>query len=262
VTTGYLKVGMEHVSSAALSCKHLCISADELTKGYEFPPELDIGGVLLYSGSNALVTGAMGPDDSFDEVRRRDLASFDGWEEMLHQYRDVLDRYPERAAAIEVDLGDFSSRARSREALSRRGVTPIWRPFDDTEQQFDELASEHGAVAVAPMVGLHRAMRAAILGWVQRKSREVKVRVHLMGAHPSDLLVAFPPDSYDTTSWMSSVKWDGHTPRVCMKRFSRLDRSFHYAVGDGRQWSTGVAMGAFGASLQARFLGGVKERFK
>jgi hypothetical protein len=68
---------------------------------------------------------------------------------------------------------------------------------------------------------------------------------------PSELTVAFPLNSCDSSTWVANVRWGTHSSSTANKRMT-LDPGFIYEMGNYESWSKAIKLCGYDAHMTGR----------
>lgn len=197
---------------------------------------------------------------SMDDALALPPEAIDGFDELFTKYVEVCTRWSDRCwGYTELDQGGRENKVRTRARLEEMGLAPIpiYHPLNDGWDYFDELAEQYDRICFGNIVQADKATRTRLIAtaW-ERRRKYPNLWVHLLGLTPSEVLNAFPPDSCDSSTWLSPVRWGGMTGRSMLKSVGRLDDEYAYPVGGGAAGERGhdkaTLMAAQSLSLEVR----------
>ena len=96
---------------------------------------------------------------------------------------------------IELDQGGAVHKRRTRTALEQAGLAPIpvYHPFNDGWDYFDELCARYDRICVGNVVQAPRAIRCRIFATVWERQRAYPdVWIHYLGVTPTPTQIAYP----------------------------------------------------------------------
>lgn len=177
----------------------------------------------------------------------------DGFADLFEKYVSVVrDFAPSLWGYIELDQGGRENKIRTRARLEAMGLNPIpvYHPLADGWEYFDYLAQRYDRICLGNIVQANRATRLRLLATIhQRKRAYPHLWVHALGLTPNELSYTLAPESADSSSWLSSVRWSGYNERTCGAPLGGLPREFQYELGNSESHRKGTNMGAYGAVL-------------
>ena len=136
--------------------------------------------------------------------------NIDGFAQLYENYVAVAAELQNDVfAVIEIDIGGKARKRLTRASLEEKGlrVAPVFHPLHDGWEYLDELAKGYGTVFVGNLVDADTPMRQGVIARLALWRRDhPSIWLHLLGVTPSPLLVAFPPDSCDSSTWLSSLR--------------------------------------------------------
>jgi hypothetical protein len=147
----------------------------------------------------------------------------DGFETLFNRYVFLAKKYGDRFwGYIELDQGGAVNKRKTRAKLHDLGLDPIpvYHPLNDGWDYFDELAEGYQRICLGNIVQASPETRLRLLHTLwERRRKYPDLWVHVLGLTPDDTCVTFMPDSCDSSSWMSGLRW----PTVCLGS-TMLDR--------------------------------------
>jgi hypothetical protein len=258
----FLATGLETLFSVASNAENMLVAVNELPDVDEAVEKLRTlhsagKAVLLDSGVfNLMATTARSLGVSFQQVRELALDKVPGGPELFTRYCEVVRRCePFLWGYIELDWGPTASKRSIRRELERRGLRPmpVVHPGSDSWSYFDEVCRDYDRFCCGNIVNTNREIRRHILATVcQRRARFPGRWIHGLGLTISELCVAFPFDSFDSSSWLSTVRWSGYIERACLRTLGHLPKDFQYTLGNRMEWCLGHNMGAYGSAVNER----------
>jgi hypothetical protein len=221
--------------------------------------------VILDSGVYSLVSAhARKHGIELREGFGKQPEEIDGWDALLTKYVTMAKRYGHRSwGYMELDLGGRDTKRRTREMLEAQGLAPIpvWHPFSDGWDYFDELATNYDRICVGQLVDTRANERKMILHMLWERHRDYPdLFVHLLGVSPSGSMIAYPFDSLDSSSWLKNLRWFyGRPLRVLGKPVGDWPRDFQYRAGS--LYEQGEEVGDEGSHRKAEELAAAAEFF-
>lgn len=136
------------------------------------------------------------------EAFAADPFDLDGFGEMWDAYTGMVKMHADRLwGYVEIDLGNTDVKRRNRSRMESDGLRPIpvYHPFTDPWDYFDELASSYDRVAVGNLVLSRPDVRKRIHAtlWERRRRHRRNLWVHLLGVTPNHHVLAYPVNSTD-----------------------------------------------------------------
>lgn len=151
----------------------------------------------------------------------------DNFDWLFDNYVRVTKKYGRRAwGYVEIDQGGRDAKIKTRAKLESLGLAPIpvYHPFGDGWDYFDELAQTYDRICVGNLVQADPATRIRIMATIwQRRRPYPNLWVHMLGLTPNEKALAYPAPSCDSTTWLSGPRWGQH----------------HAIVANRRCWTTG-----------------------
>lgn len=135
----------------------------------------------------------------------------DGFDNLWLRYIRALEQYGEQSwGYIEMDIGGKETKCRLRAKLESMGFNPIpvYHPLNDGWDYFDYLAENYDRICVGNISQANQPTKLRIISTVwQRKQKYPHLWIHLLGYTPNEWAHAYPCESSDSSSWLSSVKY-------------------------------------------------------
>lgn len=135
----------------------------------------------------------------------------DGFDELLDRYCRVIGELGDQLwGYVELDLGGAEVKRRTRAMLHDRGLRPIpvYHPFLDGWDYFDELASSHDRICFGNIVKATKPERLRLQATMaERHRRYPDLWVHLLGISPSPTMLTWPTNSCDSSAWLAGMIW-------------------------------------------------------
>lgn len=213
-------------------------------------PILDTGyPVLLDSGIFALTNEHKRAHGvTMDEALALAPEEIDGFEGLYARYVDLYHRYHDRLwGVIELDQGGAVNKRRTRARLEAEGITPIpvYHPFNDGWDYFDELACEYDRICLGNIVQASAQARLRLLHTMWERHRAYPdLWVHVLGLTVSEQCLSMPVESCDSSAWISPLRFPAvKTETALLHRTADLGYRFAYKLGcedPGRTWDDGV----------------------
>lgn len=146
-----------------------------------------------------------------DEALSLAPEDLDGFDALFNRYVALAQRWGDRAwGMVEIDQGGRENKIRTRARLEALGlrVMPVYHPFNDGWDYFDELASRYDRICFGNVVqaDLPTRKRLVATAW-ERRRRYPHLWIHLLGMTPSATTVSFPMSSCDSSTWVGPARW-------------------------------------------------------
>ncbi len=136
---------------------------------------------------------------------------------------------------IEIDLGDYKSKAKTREAIEKAGLHPIpvFHPFSDPFSYYQELAEKYDRVGIGNLAYGKDKERKIIFSRVlmHRKETGRPLWIHALGVTPNNTLYCLPMESCDSSAWISSRKFGSFNTFAGGSGFGDLGKDYIYKIG-------------------------------
>jgi hypothetical protein len=161
----------------------------------------------------------------------------DGFDALFDRYVEVARRYGNDVwGYIELDQGGVNRKRETRRELESMGLAPIpvYHPLNDGRDYLEELMCEYDRICFGNIVQANRAVRQRLLHvmW-EARCRHPDVWIHILGLTPSEVSLAFPSNSADSSSWLTGVRWHrAERERAMLKGISGYPRNQAYLLGD------------------------------
>lgn len=210
--------------------------------------------VLLDSGIfNLAMTHARAHGVTHDAALNLAPSEVDGFGNLIERYLSLVTELADHLwGYIELDQGGRANKIKTRAELEGVGLRPIpvYHPFGDGWDYFDELASNYDRICLGNIVMASPAVRLRLLATVmERKKKYPHLWIHGLGLSTSQFHNAYPIDSCDSSSWLESVRWmQGYKERSAGAVISNCSRGFRYTLGDLEEHNKALRMAAYGAS--------------
>ena len=232
----------------------------DLVRGF-----IDAGSkVVLDSGVFALASHhAAANGITMDEALGLAPDEIDGFDELFADYVAIIGELGARAwGYIEIDQGGRENKIKTRARLEAIGLRPIpvYHPFNDGWDYFDYLAEHYDRICFGNVVQADQKTRRRLIAtaW-ERRRKYPHLWIHALGMTPSDTTTAWPVNSCDSSTWISSVRWGQHPAWAANKSFGRLDAGFNYDPGsapeDERGHHKAWRMCGYDAHMVSRCMG-------
>jgi hypothetical protein len=206
--------------------------------------------VLLDSGIFNLTMGhARAHGLTMDEVLKLHPSELDGWNALLDRYLGLVVRFADRLwGFIELDLGGATVKRETRAMIERetgRVPMPVYHPFLDGWDYFDELAQGYDRLCSANLVKAAAPIRLRLIHTAYERARAYPyLWQHLLGVFPNENLLGLPMrGSFDSSSWVTSLRW-----MPSWRAWSNLKMTAHFPPDLWTSKGTDVT-GQYGASM-------------
>lgn len=206
-------------------------SARDLSTVIKF---MDAGrSVLIDSGVYELSTRhAEAHGLSMNEALALAPARVDGFNDLYSRYCTLMQQLGDRAwGYIEIDQGGMDNKIKTRARLEAAGLRPIpvYHPINDGWDYFDFLAKRYDRICFGNVVMADIGARKRLIAtaW-ERRRKYPHLWIHALGMTPSETTTAFPINSCDSSTWISSVRWGQHRAMIANGTPSELGLPFVY----------------------------------
>lgn len=181
---------------------------------------------------NLASTFARNKGISHDEGLKTPLSQIDGFPALFDKYVALAKELePDLWGYIELDIGGTEQKRVTRAKLEGLGLRPIpvYHALNDPLDYFDELAGTYDRICVGSLVAATSDERRTILQSVwQRRQKYPGLRwVHLLGVSPSPTIYAYPPESLDSSSWNSAVRYGSFNVQCMGDTIGQLPEGYH-----------------------------------
>ena len=160
--------------------------------------------------------------------------SIDGFNDLFERYVRLMREVGEQVwGYVEIDQGGRDNKIRTRRRLEAMGLRPIpvYHPFNDGWDYFDELADNYDRICFGNVVQADIPTRLRLLATAFERRNKHKPRpwIHMLGMTPNAWLNAYPINSCDSSTWLRLVRWSGaHRAHVALQPFTPLSRHYTY----------------------------------
>lgn len=204
--------------------------------------------IFIDSGVFNLATSHAAKHDlTMDQALSMAPAEVDGFKELFEKYVSLMRELGDKSwGYIEIDQGGRDNKIKTRAKLEGLGLRPIpvYHPFNDGWDYFDELASKYDRICFGNVVQADPATRKRLIATAWDRSRKYPgLWIHALGLTPSDLTAAYPIGSCDSSKWISSIRWGTHHAIVATKRTWALGKGFCYDMTDASHDTRGSKQG-------------------
>lgn len=194
------------------------------------------GKVFLDSGIfNLTNQHAIAHGITMDEALGLAPTDIDGFARLREAYVSTVKKYEDRLwGYVELDQGGAERKRETRAGLEAEGVCPmpVYHPFNDGWDYFDELCEQYDRICVGNVVQANTPTRKRLLSTIwERHRRHPDVWIHLLGMTPSEMVATLPFESCDSSTFVSSLRWGAETTPFATsacKRMTRSDETFSY----------------------------------
>jgi hypothetical protein len=189
---------------------------------------------------------------SMDQALSMAPADIDGFNELFEKYIEVIRAYGNAVwGYIEIDQGGRENKIKTRKKLEQMGLRPIpvYHPFNDGWDYFDYLAKRYDRICFGNVVMADRPTRKRLVAtaW-ERRRKYPNLWVHLLGMTPSEITMAFPVNSMDSSTWLGSVRWNQHRAYIGTSAIE-LDIGFTYELTPEAGPNKGVKLSGYNAAM-------------
>lgn len=136
---------------------------------------------------------------------------------------------------IEIDMGGAAGKTQTRNRLESMGLRPIpvYHPFNDPPEYFDELARCYDRICIGNLVKSSSATRKRLMATLWERARAYPhLWIHLLGLTPNPWFNAYPFASSDSSGWLMGLRWtDSDRERAALQNCGVMGRAFAYQRG-------------------------------
>lgn len=157
----------------------------------------------------------------------------EGFKELAELYEQVIAMMgPYCWGYVEMDQGGRDNKLRTREKMEKRGLKaiPVYHPYNDGWDYFDYLCKRYDRICIGNLVNAERGERLRILATLwERHCKYPNVWLHGLGLSPSDILLAYPMESCDSSTFSVAMRFPGAPYEyACQVSAGRLQTGFQY----------------------------------
>lgn len=173
---------------------------------------------------------------TMDEALCADPETIDGFSSLFTSYVALVKKYEDRLwGYIEIDQGGKENKKKTRKKLESLGLRPIpvYHPFNDGWDYFDELAGQYDRICFGNIVKATSKDRKHLIAtaW-ERKRNYPDLWIHFLGLTPNQWLNAFPMSSGDSSSWLSSLRWSHFSCYCDGQSLGEMGEAYQYILGE------------------------------
>jgi len=168
--------------------------------------------VFIDSGVyNLTMTHAREHGISMDQALSLAPEEVDGFDALFDHYVRLMLKWGDRVwGYVEIDAGGRANKIRTRGRLEALGLKPmpVFHPLNDGIDYLWELAEQYDRICFGNVVQAAPADRKRLVAtaWTVRE-KYPRLWIHLLGLTPSPLLLAFPCNSCDSSTWVGPARW-------------------------------------------------------
>lgn len=195
---------------------------------------------------------------SMDEALSLHPDQVDDFDWLFNRYVRLHERFGDRLwGIIELDQGGAVRKRETRKRLHDLGIDPIpvYHPFVDGWDYFDELAESYDRMCFGNVVQAKAHVRTRLLHTAyERKRAYPHLWLHLLGYSMNEWLHACPVESCDSSSWLCIIRWAASAKdRAMLKSYGGFPTSLRYRYEQGRDGPGGHRQSALMSSAMWRF---------
>lgn len=229
------------LAEGAKSHHHVLVAVNEINSEFD---TATIGRFMAEGKSVFIDSGvfwltnehARAHDMTMDDVLGLAPTDLDGFDDLFARYVDLIKSIGDRVwGYIEIDQGGRENKIRTRARLEGMGLRPIpvYHPFNDGWDYFDELAANYDRICFGNVVQADGPTRKKLIAtaW-ERRRRYPHLWIHILGLTPSEIYTAMPNSSCDSSAWLSQVRWaDAMRAKIWNKGVWSLGGAMTYRKG-------------------------------
>lgn len=261
----FMASDMGHMIYASKVHSHLLIAINELNTPREFDQmeRLIKAGKTIFLDSgiyDLAMRHAEAHGLTHDQALNTAPEDMDNFEALYTKYLSIVGKYGDQLwGYIELDMGGRENKIKTRAKLEAQGLRPIpvYHPFGDGWEYFDELCSKYDRICCGNLVRANAQTRKRLMATIwERKRKYPHVWIHLLGVTPNQWSNAYPINSADSSSWLSALKWSGYHERTALQNFSEMNLNYRYELGSDSSSVQGsnkaTQMSAYGCYMNER----------
>lgn len=221
--------------------EHMLVAVNELNG----EPQMQLVRKFLGAGVKLLIDSgvfwlstqhASAHDISMDQALGLAPNEIDGFDDLFERYVRLIREIGDRSwGYIEIDQGGRENKIKTRGRLEKMGLRPIpvYHPLNDGADYFDYLAERYDRICFGNIVQANAETRKRLVAtaW-ERRRKYPHLWIHALGLTANELLAAWPLNSCDSSTWLSSVRWGVQQAVVANKRCWPLGSGFNYLPGE------------------------------
>lgn len=191
-------------------------------------------GVFWLTNQHKRATGV-----SMDAALSLPPEEINGFQDLFDRYVYLTSTYGDRLwGYIELDQGGRDNKIRTRKKLHDLGLRPIpvYHPFNDGWDYFDEIAETSDRMCFGNVVQASQMARVRLLHTMWERRRQYPhLWIHVLGLSANEWCLPTPPDSCDSSTWLNALRYpDVKTEVAALRRIGCLGNTFRYAkTGEG-----------------------------
>lgn len=180
----------------------------------------------------------------------------DGFHNLFKKYVHIVTKFKDTCwGYIEIDAGGKDQKIKTRNKLESLGLTPIpvYHPLNDGWDYFDYLAERYNRICLGNVVQAEKQVRKRLFATLwQRRKKYPNLWVHLLGVTPSQMLIAYPTDSCDSSSWLHGLRWPQQNEYSLCKSIGSILLNYRYNQKSKPSSPTGNQKATLQAGLLAK----------
>jgi hypothetical protein len=195
-----------------------------------------------------------------DEALAAPPEQLDGFDALFDIYVRTVQEYEQDLwGYIELDQGGAVNKRKTRARLEKLGLRPIpvYHPLNDGWDYFDELCTQYDRICFGNVVQASQQTRRHLLATLwERRRRYPDVWVHVLGLTPSELVIAYPVSSADSSTFVGQLRYGATSARsyAMADAFGGFDSTFSYDPQRDRLELGGQRHAVHFLASEARFM--------
>lgn len=254
----FLATQSSNVHLGAASYEHVLVAVNEMMEGAAAVKGEQILEALIEHGNKVFLDSGIfwltnrhmrTHRMTMDQALSLHPTAVDGFDQLFDRYVAIVNRFGDDLwGYVELDQGGVARKRETRARLEGLGLAPIpvYHPLNDGRDYLEELMTTYDRICFGNIVQADRATRQRLLHLMfEAKCRHPEVWIHVLGLTPSEVSLAFPSDSADSSSWVTSLRWHkADREKAMLKSVSGYPRNHAYVLGRDSGDSQRVAIAA------------------
>jgi hypothetical protein len=244
-------------------CDHLLIAVNELAN------DEDLAAIERFAaqGKNVFIDSgvfnlanshAKAHDITMDEALALAPDEIEGFSALFDRYCSLAGKFGDNLwGYIEIDQGGRENKIKTRKRLEDLGFAPIpvYHPFNDGWDYFDYLGENYDRICLGNIVQADRNTRKQLLATMwERRRKYPNLWIHVLGMTTNEWCHAYAPDSCDSSTWLSAVRWPAMAEMTALKPFTKLPANFRYRLEaektDPDGWNRAIQLCGYFAAMK------------
>ena len=193
---------------------------------------------------------------SMDQALQIAPEEIDNFEPLFDRYCRITKQFGKKLwGYVEIDQGGRENKIKIRARLEKQGIVPIpvYHPLNDGWDYFDYLAQQYDRICFGNVVQANAEVRQRLIAtaW-ERRRKYPHLWIHALGLTASELTVAYPINSCDSSTWSGSVRWGRQRSFVSTSPFGDMGESFVYEYGSQDSYVKSIRVSAYEVRLNSR----------